>query len=450
MRKVAALSAFFAVTTPGYSWATNDKNENGFIEDSHLNILNRDFYFSQDFRNGSSATNPHTGARQSRRAEWAHAVIGRFESGFTQGPVGFGVDAYGQFGVKLDGGDGVVGNGVGGPGLIPRKGDNNGEPKDEWGKAGGAVKVRAFDTVVKYGDVSPTSPVLHAGDIRLLPQTLTGLIFDNTSIAGLKIEGGRLTASSDRSGVNHSGDLGTVYGGRLTGADDVQYIGADYRFNDNWSFKLHTSRLDNVWNQSFARVDFKQRLTPTITWDTGLNYYRTRDSGEALLGKIDNDSWSTHLGLNVGFNRFLLAYEQVRGDSPFDYVWNTYDLELDNASQWSDFNNPNERSWQASYTYDFAGLGLPGLSLTGRYLRGDNIDGTRATGGYTAFNSVSDGKHWERDFWASYIVQSGPAKDLRLQVLQATHRVGGDFGNYDSNVDELRVIVEYPLDLRML
>jgi len=39
---------------------------------------------------------------------------------------------------------------------------------------------------------------------------------------------------------------------------------------------------------------------------------------------------------------------------------------------------------------------------------------------------------------------------LKLQVLQATHRVGGDFGNYDSNVDELRVIVEYPLDLRML
>jgi len=27
MRKVAALSAFFAVTAPGYSWAASDKNE---------------------------------------------------------------------------------------------------------------------------------------------------------------------------------------------------------------------------------------------------------------------------------------------------------------------------------------------------------------------------------------------------------------------------------------
>jgi hypothetical protein len=446
MRKVAALSVLVAAT-PVTVWAAD---EQGFIEDSHLNILNRDFYFSQDFRNGSSATNPHTGERQSRRAEWAHAIIGRFESGFTQGTVGFGVDAYGQVGIKLDGGDGVVGNGVGGPGLIPREGDNNGEPKDQWGKAGGAVKLRAFDTVVKYGDVSPTSPVVHASDIRLLPQTLRGLMFDNTSIDGLKVEGGKLTASSDRTGVNHSGDLGTVYGGRLKGADDVQYLGADYRLNDNWSFKLHTSRLDNVWDQSFARVDFRQTLSDTLAWDTGLNYYRTRDSGSALLGAIDNDAWSTHLGLDVGFHRFLVAYEQVRGDSPFDYVWNTYDLELDNASQWSDFNNPNERSWQASYTYNFAGLGIPGLSITGRYLRGDNIDGTKAQGGYSYFNSVSDGKHWERNLWATYVVQSGPAKDFKVNVLQATHRVGGDFGNYESNVDELRVILEYPLDLRML
>ncbi|HEY0285871.1 MAG TPA: OprD family porin [Pseudomonas sp.] len=445
--KFTALALFAATSTGSVMAATQ---ENGFIEDSHLNILNRDFYFSQDYRNGSSAVNPHTGDSQSRRSEWAHAIIGRFESGFTQGIVGVGFDAYGQIGVKLDGGDGTVGNGVGGPGLIPRKGDNNGEPKDEWSKAGGAVKVRAFDTVIKYGDVSPTSPVLHAGDIRLLPQTLRGVTFNNTSIDGLNIQGGKLTASSDRSGVNHDGDLGTVYGGRFKDADYVQYLGADYVLNDNWSFKLHTSRLDNVWNQSFARVDFRQSLSDLVAWDTGLNYYRTRDSGRALLGNIDNDSWSTHIGLDVGLHRFVVAYEQVRGNSPFDYVWNTYDLELDNASQWSDFNNPNERSWKASYTYDFAGLGIPGLTVTGRYLRGDNIDGSKAEGAYSYFNGVSDGKHWERNFWATYIVQGGPAKDLKVNVLQATHRVGGDFGNYESNVDELRVIVEYPLDFRML
>lgn len=164
MRKVAALSAFVAVTQSG--WVSADAPEQGFVEDSHLNILNRDFYFSQDFSKGDRVTNPHTGKNQTRRAEWAHAIIGRYESGFTQGTVGFGIDAYAQLGIKLDGGDGVVGNGVGGPGLIPRQGDNNGRPKDDWGKAGGAVKPRAFDTVFKYGDVSPTSPVVQAGQAK--------------------------------------------------------------------------------------------------------------------------------------------------------------------------------------------------------------------------------------------------------------------------------------------
>ncbi|MGP4885227.1 OprD family outer membrane porin, partial [Klebsiella pneumoniae] len=42
-------------------------------------------------------------------------------------------------------------------------------------------------------------------------------------------------------------------------------------------------------------------------------------------------------------------------------------------SYWSDFNGEDERSWQASYGLDFAGLGLPGLSWTTAYVRGDNI-----------------------------------------------------------------------------
>ncbi len=37
---------------------------------------------------------------------------------------------------------------------------------------------------------------------------------------------------------------------------------------------------------------------------------------------------------------------------------------------WSDFNGEDERSWQASYGLDFAGLGVPGLSWTTAYVRG--------------------------------------------------------------------------------
>ncbi|TBU98631.1 outer membrane porin, OprD family [Stutzerimonas kirkiae] len=423
--------------------------DEGFLADSSLNILNRNFYWSNDFRNGDFAVNPNNGERQSRQAEWAHGVVGKFVSGFTQGTVGFGVDAHAILGIKLDGGNGLVGNGVGVPGVVSRKGsDFDGKPQDEFSKLGGALKARIHKTELHYGDVFPSSPVLAASDIRLLPQSLRGWLLKDATFDGLALQAGKLESSSDRAASSHRGDLGTVYGGRLKDADDVAYLGGSYQLNDNWAFKLHTSRLDNVWNQSFARVDFTQQLGEKLSWDTGLNYYRTRDTGRALLGAIDNDSWSTHLGVNIGHHRLLAAYSQIRGDQPFDYVWNTYDLQLDNASQISDFNNPNERSWQAAYTYDFAGLGVPGLSVTTRYLSGDNIDGRKAGAGYAYFNAVSDGKHWERNVWVTYTLQNGPAKDLAFKVFQATHRTSRHSAEQD--VDQLRLIVEYPLDLRLL
>ena len=443
--RVSALALAVALAIPTVAVA-----EEGFLEDAHVSVVNRNYYFSQDYRNGDSATNPHTGAAQSRRAEWAHGVIANFESGFTQGTVGFGVDAIGLLGIKLDGGDGLVGNGFAGPGIVSRYGANfDGEPKDQYGKAGGALKVRAFDTELRYGDVRPTSPVLYASDIRLLPQTLRGAIFKNTSIAGLTVQGGKLESSSDRNASNHRGDLGTAYGGRFKEANDVVYLGADYRPNDKLTLRLHTSQLDDIWNQSFFSAALKQPLADGLGLRTGVNYYRTRDTGKALLGNIDNDSWSARVGLDVGAHAFTLAYTRIDGDTPFDYVWNTYDIELDSASQVSDFNNPNERSWQARYDYDFVGAGIPGLKLTARYVTGSDIDGTRAGPGYAYFTGISDGKHWERDFWVSYVVQNGPAKDLAFNVMQATHRVGGDH-TAEANIDELRVIVQYPLDLRLL
>ncbi|WP_306578722.1 OprD family porin [Pseudomonas sp.] len=437
------LALAIGLTTPAFA------EDEGFLDGTQLQIINRNYFFSQDYRNGDFTRNPNTGERQSQHREWGHGIIANLQSGFTQGTVGLGLDVQGLVGLKLDGGNGTVGNGVGVPGIVSRSGSNfDGEPKDAYGKVGVALKARVRDTELRYGDVSPTSPVLHASDIRLLPQTLRGFMFNDHSLQGLSLQGGKLESSSDRNASNHRGDLGTVYAGRLKGANDVVYLGGDYRFNDQLNLRLHASRLDDVWNQQFFNVDYVQPLGDSLTLKTGLDYYRTRDSGQALAGKIDNDSWSVHAGINAGGHGFKLSYTRIDGDTPFDYVWNTYDIQLDAASQVSDFNNPNERAWEARYDYNFAVLGLPGLSLTARYVRGSDIDGTRAGGAYSYYNGIEDGRHWERNLWVRYVVQGGPARNLSFNVMQATHRVGGGH-TAEANVDELRVIVEYPLDISL-
>ena len=70
----------------------NDQAESkGFVEDSSLKVLLRNAYMNRDYKDG----NPD-------KAEWGQAAIGTFSSGFTQGTVGVGVDAFGLYGLRLD------------------------------------------------------------------------------------------------------------------------------------------------------------------------------------------------------------------------------------------------------------------------------------------------------------------------------------------------------------
>ena len=70
----------------------------GFIEDSSAKLEARTVYFNRDFRDGS-ASNPQ-GA--SKRDETAQGFILNVQSGYTEGTVGFGLDALGMLGLKLD------------------------------------------------------------------------------------------------------------------------------------------------------------------------------------------------------------------------------------------------------------------------------------------------------------------------------------------------------------
>ncbi|CAM5472508.1 Porin OS=Stutzerimonas stutzeri OX=316 GN=CXK91_11330 PE=3 SV=1 [Stutzerimonas stutzeri] len=95
-----------------------------------------------------------------------------FESGYTQGSVGIGFDAFAMLGLKLDSGSGR--SGVGGSiDLLPH--DSAGDPEDDFTRVGGAVKARLLDTEIKAGDVFPTTPVVHFGDSRLLPESFKGV-----------------------------------------------------------------------------------------------------------------------------------------------------------------------------------------------------------------------------------------------------------------------------------
>ncbi|MBV7479337.1 OprD family porin [Pseudomonas sp. PDM31] len=411
--------------------SAQDKAE-GFIEGSSLTVLNRNFYFNRDYRKGQSSS---TGNGYTET--WAHAIISKFESGYTQGTVGVGLDAFAMIGVKLDTGDGRNGGNV-----LPV--NNEGQAQDEYSKVGGAAKVRAFDTEIKVGDVFPATPVVAAGDSRLMPQSFKGVTATNSSIDGLSIQGGRVHAMSQPDSSDMNENFEAFYGGPVD-SPWLAYFGGDYELNDNLSFSLYSSRLKEAWNQYYAGTTWTYPLSTDLSLFGGVNYYKAVDEGKQLLGAFDNDIWSAKAGVKFGAHSIALSHQQNNGNDDFDYLRQSDSIYLDNSIQYSDFNAPKERSWMVRYDLDMTGYGVPGLSFMTRYARGSDADYSNANSVYMRRddegNPLTDQKRWERDIEAKYVVQSGSLKDLSLRVRQATTRATA----FESDLNEVRVIIEYPL-----
>jgi hypothetical protein len=109
-------------------------------------------------------------------------------------------------------------------------------------------------------------------------------------------------------------------------------------------------------------------------------------------------------------------------------------------SQIQKFGRAGERTWQARYSYDFAKVGVPGLTAGAVYLRGNNIDTYNASKVQT-----NDGAtEWERDITVAYVVQEGALKNLGFMWKNAMWRntIAGQ-----RNQDENRVIVSYSIPL---
>ncbi|CAN7528922.1 OprD family porin [Aquipseudomonas alcaligenes] len=415
-----------------------EEQKEGFIEGSSLSVLNRNFYFNRDNRNGEEGAG---GAGYSET--WAHAVIGKFESGFTQGTVGFGVDAFAMLGLKLDTGGGR--NGARSSfDVLPV--DSAGDARDEYTKVGGAAKVRAFDTVIKVGDVFPVTPVVQYGDSRLLPESFRGITVANNSIDGLTLQGGRLHAMSQPVSSNMRDNFATFYAG---GVDSpwVGYFGGDYVLNDHVSLSAYSARLKDVWDQYYVGTSLSYPLNDQVSLIGGFNLYKAVDEGSQQLGEFNNTIWSGKVGVRFGAHTLALTHQRNNGDDDFDYLRQSDSIYLDNSIQYSDFNSPKERSWMVRYDLDMAAFGVPGLSFMTRYGKGTDADYSNANATYMRRdadgNPLTDQKRWERDIEAKYVVQSGSLKDMSFRIRQANTRAT----QFESDLDEFRLIVEYPLSV---
>ncbi|MBV4467764.1 OprD family porin [Pseudomonas siliginis] len=411
---------------------TGTAHASGFFDDAKSDVLLRNFYLSNDYRSP-------TPSGKNYKQEWAQGFIGNFSSGFTEGTVGFGIDAHAFAGLKLDGGKGHSGTG-----LLPV--DSDGRSENNYSSAGGAFKLKVSRTTVAFGEMTVETPVFDTSDKRLQPEYATGFLLNSAEFDNVNLVAGHFTAFKNQDSSSGQGDF---YGyGANTEAGGISFVGADLFGSSPVGGALYASELSDTWHQYYGNLHFKQS---GVLLDA--NLYHTRDTGRAVAGEIDNTAFSLSGKYSFGAHAVMLGWQRINGDTPFDFVGGD-SIYLANSIKYADFNGANERSWQARYDLDLGAFGIPGLNFMTRYVSGSHIDGTHAPrgGAYNPFDADSGdyqpqqgsgGKHWERDIDLKYVVQSGTAKDLSVQLSHVTHRANEAQAGDD--IDRIYVVVQYPL-----
>ncbi|MNF41337.1 Porin-like protein NicP precursor [compost metagenome] len=431
-KKIAVSLVFLGVTLSTQAYAD-------FLSDSKATLGMRNFYFNNDNRDGT--------ATPSKTEEWAQGFMLDYKSGYTDGEVGFGVDALGLLGVTLDSGKGRH---VGST-MMPSDSDNR--AVDEWSRLGLTGKVKMSKTELRYGTLIPKLPVLVANDGRVLPQTFEGGQVTSSEFTGLTLTGGRIEHATGR---GSSDKTGLAVAGGTRESNQFDFAGGDWSVTKDLTAQYYYANLENYYTQHFFGLIHTLAFSENQSLKTDLRYFKTDSSGANSSGtpgyrvsgytknsdgQIDNRTWSAALIYTLGGHAVTAGYQSVSDGSNFTQLnqGGLVDKGAGGASLYlytdrliQSFNRAGERTAFGQYAYDFAALGVPGLKASVMYLSGGNIKTT--AGG--------DQKEWERDISLDYALQSGVLKGVGFGW-----RNGKSNSEAGRNVDQNRVSVSYSIPL---
>jgi outer membrane porin, OprD family len=411
------------------AYASEQSESKGFVEDAKGSVLFRTGYINRDKK--------APGVKDQSSA--AQSAIVKLESGFTQGVVGFGVNAVGDASFKL--GENKNANNGMIPKHAPTAENPNGDAYDHWARGGASVKARVSNTTVEYGTQVLDIPVLASNTGRMVPEYFTGVLATSHEIENLEVVAGKFTKNQYSDQINTDGE----------NLDRAVVWGAKYKFNDALNASYYGLDSKNKLERHYVNANYKQALAndSSLTYDfsgyhtefdeQAATYSSTR--GNKDVSGRSNNIWAISGTYNTGAHNAMLAYQQNTGNTGYDYGQNAdgyQSIYLPN-SYLSDFVGNHEKSAQVQYTYDFGAMKVPGLTWTTAYVYGWDINVAGQTG---------EGKENEFFNQVKYTVQSGFAKDASLRVRNSIYRANDVYDSaYIGDTNEWRLFLDIPVKL---
>lgn len=421
-----------------------DTSTDGFIEGSSLKLDTRQWYSKEIGRRDTVYRYQTDSGRQIShdRIAWQQGFKLEFSSGYTQGPVGLGLDlaTYSVVALERDPSDAAGGSNRM---LVNRDGD----VESTWSRLGvAALKLRFGKSEMKVGRHQVATPVMNFSDTRTVPGSFDGVSLQNSSIDGLVIKSGYFTRLAPRYAAG-SEDIGLQYAMRPVTSDWTGYLGANYTGANGISGSAYVSRIQDIWDRQYFGIGRKFSLGE-INTQVKFSLYNTQSGGKENAGHIDQQAYGLTITPSYKNHAVEFGLQKISGDEYFDYVKESNAIELPNTMV-SYFNGPNETSFQVKYINDWAAYGVPGFKSIIWHTRGWGIDGTSYDGGpkgvYTASPLQDNERHNETGVFGSYAFQGAGLKGGSILAGYAWHRASSH--QVEGNFDELRVILRMPFTI---
>lgn len=232
MKPFALCSLALFASAPSWAQDNPQAQAPGFLEGSHLDLNLRHYYSNQHTRRDTYlGIKKAEGIERTRtRQTWVQTGMLKYSSGYTQGLVGFGVDAGLFSAVNLERGHGRVANG-GDRVLV----DSAGDALPTWSRLGiGDVRLRLSNTELKAGRLMTDNPVLRYKDNRALPSSFQGVGLYSNETGWLALQAGSFDRAIPRTGTG-SERLTTTFGNRAYSGERISYLGQ--HSSQGWAWK---------------------------------------------------------------------------------------------------------------------------------------------------------------------------------------------------------------------
>ncbi|MBK0032598.1 outer membrane porin, OprD family [Erwinia sp. S43] len=380
-----------------------------FLNDSHVDLTARTMYYNNDSRNTSSS--------QPTGEQLGQGFIINGRSGYTDGPVGFGVDAIGLLGLKINGADGH--NTA--TGMFPQHADNS--APGSFASARLALKAKVSKTNARAGFQKLNLPVIKTNDGRLLPSLYRGYTLTSSDFDNLTLDAGFIDRAQGRN-QTHFQKLKSS--GKASGySSGFSYAGGRYTPVKQLALSYYYARLNDFYQQHYVGAMKTFTIAQDNKLKVDLRYFNSRNDGRRYGGNVDNDAFGGMLWWSNPVNTFGLGYQKLTGSSNFPYLDPGQSVDgistnttggatgLISDSPLSKFRTAHEQAIVLRYSANLSSLGLTGLHFNSSYVSGSHAQATKKSG---------DQNEWVRTLGLSYDVPEDVVKGVTIAWKNVAYR----------------------------